>query len=165
MKDKSTYLSKTKLNFSVYIFAFLLASTLHANEEGVIHRLGLSGGFPQLVAFNYQASISELVSLEAYLGSLILINTGGARVVFSDTSPGLKPRYFAGVAVVSMGIAETPSEPIGTESYFWTGAGLGYAFENFRLFIDLGYTAEGAKDRGLGYTTGVAISGGFLFDL
>ncbi len=165
MKEKSTYFTRKKLNLSAFIsafiFAFLFTSTLHANEEGVIHRLGLSGGFPQLAVFNYQVSFSKTVSFEAYLGSLVLIHTGGVRVVFCDTSPGLKPRCFAGMAVVDQRIAD----PMGIESYFWTGAGLGYAFENFRLFVDLGYTAEGAKDRGLGYSTGVAISGGFLFDL
>ncbi len=165
MKDKSTYFTQTKLNFSAFILVFLFASTLYANEEGVTHRLGLSGGFPQLAVFNYQASFSKTISLEAYLGSLILIHTGGLRVVFCDTSPGLKPRCFAGLAVVDQRIAESSDDPMGIESYFWTGAGLGYAFEHFRLFVDLGYTAEGAKDRGLGYTTGVAISGGFLFDL
>ena len=165
MKNISSCITPKKLKLSVLLFVFIAVSSLQANEEGVTHRLGLSGGFPQLAVFNYQASFSKTVSLEAYLGSLILIHTGGVRVVFCDTSPGLKPRCFAGMAVVNMGIAESPSEPFGIESYFWTGAGLGYAFEHFRLFVDLGYTAEGAKDKGLGYSTGVAISGGFLFDL
>ncbi len=118
-----------------------------------------------MVAVNYQASISRNLSLEAYAGSLILINTAGCRVLIGDTSPGFKPRCFAGLIIFNQNIAESPEEPDGTEAYLWTGVGAGYAFEHLRVFADLGYIAEGAKSRGLGYSTGVMLSGGILFDI
>lgn len=139
--------------------------SVQASEQNVVHRLGLSGGLPQLIAFDYQVSFKNNLSVEVHAVPLLFINTIGCRAIWGDISEGFHPRVFAGVAVFAMNIAETPEEPYGAEAYLWTGAGLGYSFKHFRVFADLGYIAEGAKGRGLGYGTGAALSGGILFDL
>ena len=142
---------------------FFVAGVSIASKTGVTHRLGASGGFPQLVALTWQVTPSKFVSLEGCIGSLpFYYNTAGFRMIIGDTSRGLKPRGFVGIAVVDH-VYSANSDA--TASYLWTGAGLGYAFDHFRLFLDLGYFGGGDKDKGLGYSTGMALNCGFLFDL
>ncbi len=134
----------------------------NASNSGITHRLGASGGFPQMVALTYQVSVSRMISLEGCIGSVpYYYNTAGWRMIIGDTSTGLKLRGFAGIVVVD----DVVSSNNDAASYLWTGAGLGYAFDHCRLFVDLGYTGGGDTDKGLGYSTGAALNGGFLFDL
>lgn len=147
------------------LLILLCISSIQASQSNVAHRLGLCGGLAQMVAFDYQVSFKNNLSVEVYAMPLFFINTAGCRVIWGDISEGFHPRLFGGIAVFDMRLAESPEEPYGVESYLWTGAGLGYSFKHFRVFTDIGYIAEGAKDRGLGYSTGAALSGGFLFDL
>ncbi len=153
------------MRYLTILLLLICISFTWASEPDVVHRLGLSGGFPQLVAITYQASFSKNLSIDAHLSPLVLINTAGCRLIWGDTSEGFHPRLFAGIAVFDMRYADSSEDPIGAESYLWTGAGLGYSFSHARIYADLGYTAEGAKDRGLGYRTGVDLSGGILFNL
>lgn len=136
-------------------------------ESSVTHNLGASAGFPQMIALTYQATVSGYLSAEVYAGSLALLNgTAGARLIVGSTSHGIKPRCFIGLSVVDKYYAEYLDSPRGTEFYFWTGAGLVYTFPSgFRIFADLGYIGDGARDKGLGYSTGMSISGGVLFRL
>ena len=135
-------------------------------ETSVTHNLGASAGFPQMLALTYQANVSGLLTLEVYAGSLALLNsTAGGRLIVASTSNGFKPRCFIGFSVVDQYYAEYDN-PQGTEFYVWTGTGLGYAFpRGIRIFADLGYISDGARDRGLGYSTGLSLSGGVLFRL
>jgi len=136
-------------------------------ETSVTHNLGASGGFPQMLALTYQANVSGLLTVEVYAGSLALLNsTAGGRLIVASTSNGFKPRCFIGLSMVNQYYAEYSDSPEGTEFYVWTGTGLGYAFPcGIRIFADLGYISDGARDRGLGYSTGLSLSGGVLFRL
>lgn len=141
----------------------LNAQSIRASDTDVTHRLGVSGGFPQLIALTYQATISRHFSLETCLGCIpYYYNTAGFRIIAGDSSNGFKPRYFIGLSVVDHSYSANPDA---VTSYLWTGAGMGYAFNSFRLFVDLGYIGGGDRDKGLGYSTGLALNGGLLFDL
>ncbi len=146
------------------LFLVILSSAgASGSDGGVTHRLGASGGFPQLVAITYQVTTSKHLSFEACAGCIpFYYNTAAFRVITGDSSNGFHPRYFAGIAVVDHVYS---ADPNAVTSYLWAGAGVGYAFDNFRLFADLGYIGGGDRDKGLGYSTGIALNGGFLFDL
>ena len=132
----------------------------------VIHNLGISGVFPQMLALTYQVELARYFAMEGYVGSLAFLNaTAGARAMLGYTGAGVKPRCFAGICVVDQYYAEY-STPQGIEFYLWTGAGLALEFSNgLQLFGDLVYIGNGDGDRGLGYSTGMSFSGGILFRL
>lgn len=146
--------------------AFILISAVTEAGGSVTHNLGLSGGFPQMVAVTYRADLAGYLSIEGYAGSLLFFNaTGGGRLIVGSTGPGIKPRFFAGVCVVDQYYAEHDS-PRGTESYFWGGGGAAYEFpDGFELAADLAYVGKGDRDRGLGYNTGMSFSAGLMFPL
>ena len=154
-------LDETPCNDSVPLI--LSAAGASGSDGGVTHRLGASGGFPQLVALTYQVTTPGPFSFEVCVGCLpYYYNTAGFRMIIGGTSNGFKPRGFMGIAMVDHVYSGNSDA---ATCYLWTGAGLGYAFDNFRLFLDLGYIGPGERDKGLGYSTGVALNGGFLFDL
>ena len=64
-----------------------------------------------------------------------------------------------------MNYAEHEDSPKGTTGYLWTGAGLTWAFSDFRVYGEIGYLGGGDKNKGLGYSAGVVFAGGVLFDL
>lgn len=145
--------------------ALFLASSAGAEVE---QNLGISGGFPQMIALTYQAEVARFMSLEAYLGCLAYLNTTlGGRVILGSTSPGLRPRCFAGIAMVDQHYADKPGDPEGVEFYPWTGVGLSYEFDNgFQIFGDFVYIGKGAGDRGFGNTSpSLSFCGGLLFRL
>ncbi len=148
---------------AVLFLLILSAAGASGSDGGVTHRLGVSGGFPQLIALTYQTTTSRIVSLEGCIGSIpYYYNTAGFRMIIGGTSNGFKPRGFMGIAMVDNVYSESSDA---ATCYLWTGAGFGYAFDNFRLFLDLEYIGPGERDKGLLYSTGVALNGGFLFDL
>jgi len=152
-----------KVLVMILFLLFLSAAGATGSNGGVTHRLGVSGGFPQMAALTYQVTTSRIVSMEGCIGSIpYYYNTAGFRMIIGGTSNGFKPRGFMGIALVD-DVYSGNSDA--STCYLWTGAGLGYAFDNFRLFLDLGYIGPGERDKGLGYSTGVALNGGFLFDL
>ena len=152
-------------------FKFLLPITvlflLTPLSGEVTHNLGVTGGFPQMVALTYQAEVAPYLALEGYAGSLALLNTTlGARAVLTPTGSGVKPRGFAGVCLVDQYYTSKYGDPSGTETYFWAGAGLGFEFPcGFQLFGDLVYIGEGDFDKGLGYSKALTFSAGLLFRL
>ncbi|MCK5130853.1 MAG: hypothetical protein KAR40_01710 [Candidatus Sabulitectum sp.] len=152
-----------KLLTQVLFLLIVSARGVCASDGGITHRLGVSGGFPQLVAITYQVTTSRHLSFEACAGCIPFYYTTAAfRIIAGDSSNGFHPRYFAGTAIVDDVYS---ADPNAVTSYLWAGAGLGYAFDRFRLFADLGYIGGGDRDKGLGYSTGLALNGGFLFDL
>lgn len=154
------------MRLSISITGLLLifsTATAISSDDGVTHRLGASGGFPQMLALTWQITASRIISMEGCIGSIpYYYTTAGFRMIIGDTSTGFRPRGFVGIVVVDHVYSANADA---TTSYLWTGAGLGYAFDNFRLFVDLGYIGEEDRDKGLGYSTGIALNGGFLFDL
>lgn len=142
----------------------LLCAAAAVSQGEVTHSLGLSGGFPQMLALTYQAELSDIFAMEAYAGGLAFFNTtAGFRAILGSTGTGLKPRCFAGYALVHQRYADYPDDPRGTEIYPWAGAGIAVEFESgFQLFGDVVYIGDGDRDRGLGYSTGLSFSGGLM---
>lgn len=154
-------------NFAIPVFVlFILIMPVPEADGSVNHNLGISGGFPQMVAITYKADLARYFALEGYVGSLIINATTGGRLIVGSTLQGIKPRFFAGVCVVDQYYGSYPGCPIGTESYFWGGGGVAYEFpDGFELAADLAYVGEGDRDRGLGYNTGLSFSAGLMFPL
>lgn len=158
----------TLRNMHIPVFlVFILAMPGSGGAGSVNHNLGISGGFPQMVAITYKADLFQYLALEVYVGSLGFMNaTTGGRLIAGSTSEGIKPRLFAGVCVVDQYYAAYQSNPTGTESYIWGGGGVAYEFpDGFELAADLAYVGEGDRDRGLGYKTGLSFSAGLMFPL
>jgi len=148
------------------VFPVLLLTSIAWAE--VENNLGISGGFPQMIALTYQAEVASFMSLEAYLGALPFFTTTlGGRVILGSTNPGLRPRCFAGIAMWDQHFQNKPEDPEGVEFYPWTGVGLSYEFDNgFQIFGDFVYIGKGAGDRGLGNTSpSLSFCGGLLFRL
>ena len=146
-----------KARVTILLPLILSAAGANGSDSGVTHRLGASGGFPQLVALTYQVTTPGPFSFEACAGCIpFYYNTAGFHIIGSDSSNGCHPRYFAGIAVVDDLYSDDPNA---VTSDLWTGAGVGYAFVRVRLFADLGYIGGGDKDKGLGYSTGIALNG------
>ena len=145
----------------------LLCASAPAVNAEVTHNLGLSGGFPQMIAITYQAELTDYFALESYVGSLAFLNTtAGIRGILGSTGSGIKPRCFAGMCLVDQYYGDNSDDPHGTETYPWIGAGLALEFDSgFGLFGDLVYIGDGDLDRGLGSSTGLTFSGGILFRL
>lgn len=155
-------------NFAIPVFVlFILIMPVPEADGSVNHNLGISGGFPQMIAITYKADLGRYLALEGYVGSLGFTNaTGGGRLILGSTLQGIKPRLFAGVCVVDQYYADYPDNPTGTESYLWGGGGVAYEFpDGFELAADLAYVGEGDRDRGLGYNTGLSFSAGLMFPL
>lgn len=147
--------------------AGLILLTVFSSALGrVPHRLGITAGFPQMGAVAYQYTPVDHLTLEAYLGTLVINFTGGGRLILSRTEPGFSPRAFTGIAVVDQWYGDNPDSPTGTAGYLWYGVGLGYNFPcGPTVFADLGWIRGGNPDKGLGYEGDMAISGGLLFGI
>ncbi|MFO8182946.1 MAG: hypothetical protein R6U39_02105 [Candidatus Aegiribacteria sp.] len=155
-------------NSAIPVFVlFILIIPVPGADGSVSHNLGISGGFPQMVAITYKADLARYFALEGYAGSLGFTNaTAGGRLIVGSTLQGIKPRFFAGVCVVDQYYASYPGNPTGRESYAWGGGGVAYEFpDGFELAADLAYVAKGDRDRGLGYNTGLSFSAGLMFPL
>lgn len=114
-----------KARVTILFLLILSAAGANCSDGRVTHRLGASGGFPQLVALTYQVTTPGSFSFEACVGCIpFYYNTAGFRIIRCDSSNGFHPRYFAGIAVVDYLYS---ADPNAVTSYLWAGAGVGYA--------------------------------------
>lgn len=119
-----------------------------------------------MAAIAYQYTPFDYTTFEAFAGTLVINGTAGGRLILSRTSEGFSPRVFAGFCYFDQWYGDNSESPMGTASYLWTGAGLGWNFSGgFTIFCDLGSLGGGDPHKGLGYDISMAISGGLLFPL
>lgn len=148
------------------LLTLLLAAGVGSAGRAMRHRIGLAGGFPQMIAATYQLGLGDYVSLEAYAGTLVINSTLGARLIVGRFDQGFSPRGFAGFSLVDQYLAESDSNPIGTSGYLWTGIGAAYGFPfGLSVYIDAAHLGGGDSDKGLGHFSGAALSGGISISL
>jgi hypothetical protein len=125
--------------------------------------IGAVIGSPQFVGLCYERAIGGGLSLGAHLGTLVVLNSAGARLILGPTTPGFHPRLAAGIALINSQKVEYEEDPEGTAAYFWPSAGFSQEWPGgFMLTCEIGALLTGNEDAGLGSRRSLSFSLGLL---
>lgn len=135
------------------IIALLASSEGHSAEpEHSVTYIGGTLGIPALLGIALETEIGGSTRIGFHAGSMIIMNSLGARIIRGGTGPGWKFRYFAGAAAFFNGLSEYADLRNGMSGYGWCGAGVDWNTNKWRLAIETGLLIGGSPEGGFGYS-------------
>jgi len=114
-----------------------------------MNAIGGSVGVPQFVAVQYERLLGPDLSLDLHAGTVILLNSFGARLALGSTSDGFEPRFSMGVVAANMlgSFQEDPGDSK-TVLFSWPGAGVAYRTAGVSAELDLGWLFATSHETG-----------------
>jgi hypothetical protein len=114
-----------------------------------MNAIGGSVGAPQFLAVQYERLLGASLSLDLHAGTVILLNSFGARLALGSTSDGFRPRFSMGLVAVNMSgpWQEDPGD-MKTVMFSWPGAGIAWRTPGLSASLDLGWIFSTAHETG-----------------
>jgi len=112
--------------------------------------LGGYGGFPHFVSIGMETAISTGLDLGLHIGGIVLVNSFGARIVWTSSTEGPAFRAFGGLVAIHNSYADHEDDPTGLALHGWGGIGFGLGLGDWRLNLDAGLLLGGDPDSGMG---------------
>jgi len=114
--------------------------------------LGASIGMPTFLGAVLETKVGNNTWLGFHAGTMLLINSAGARFIFGSTDPGWRFRYFLGAVIISKWYSEYADEADGTAGHGWCGINMTLNEGSWRFVLETGLLVGGDPGKGMGYT-------------